>query len=177
MTDGRVNKNDALILNDSYSKWLAVFLTTKADGAFTKLAMRRTSIREGVPLTVVTDCETYFTSSEGQHWLKSVGCLQEFTAPRVQRLSRILGYDTEERRQCIDSFLLQYRNAKPATTGENPSKPFKNGALRTNLHNVSSADVTIFKGTRQEMAHGVVTLNLVNLILTIMDLEDGSVHR
>ncbi len=29
----------ALILIDSYSKWPEVFLTTKADGAFTKLAM------------------------------------------------------------------------------------------------------------------------------------------
>ncbi len=58
--------------------------------------------------------------------------------------------------QCIDSFLLQYRNAKHATTGESPSKLFKNRALRTNLHNVSSADVTFFKGTRQELVRGVV---------------------
>ncbi len=45
------------------------------------------------------------------------------------------------------------------------------------LHNVSSADITFFKGTRQEMARGVVMQNLGNRMATIMDLGDGSVHR
>ncbi len=62
----------ALILIDSYSKWPEVFLTTKVDRAFPKLAMRRTFSREGVPLTVVTDNGTHFTSSEVQDWLKLV---------------------------------------------------------------------------------------------------------
>ncbi len=53
-----------LILIDSYSKLPEVFLTTKADGAFTKLAMWTTFSREGAPLTVVTDNGTHFTSSE-----------------------------------------------------------------------------------------------------------------
>ncbi len=75
--------------------------------------------------------------------------------------------------QCIDSLLLQYRNATHATTGKSPSKLFKNRALPTNLHNVSSADVTFFKRTRQEMARGVVLQNLGNRMVTIMDLEDG----
>ncbi len=79
--------------------------------------------------------------------------------------------------QCIDSFLLQYRHAKHATTGESPSKLFKNRAFRTSLHSVSSAEVTFFKGTRQEMARGVVMQNLGNRMVTIMDLGDGSVHR
>ncbi len=72
----------SLILIDSFSKWPDVFRTTKADGAFTKLAMRRTFIREGVPLTVVTDNGTHITSSEVQDWLKSIACRQVFTAPR-----------------------------------------------------------------------------------------------
>ncbi len=147
--------------------WPEVFLTTKADGAFTKLAMRRTFSREGVPLTVVTDNGTHFTSSEVQYWLKSVGCRQVFSAPRhpesnglaenfVKTLKNAVRAmapaSFQNLEQCSDSFLLQYRNAKHATTGENPSKLFKNRTLRTNLYNVSFADVTFFKGTRQEMA-------------------------
>ncbi len=92
----------ALILIDSYSKWPDVFLTTKADGAFTKLAMRRTFIREGVPLTVVTDNGTHFTSSEVQDCLKSVGCRQVFTAPRHPESNGLVENkceDIEERRQ------------------------------------------------------------------------------
>ncbi len=72
----------ARILIDSYSKWPEVFLTLKADGAFTKLAMRITFSRLGVPLTVVTENGTHFASSEVQDWLKSVGCRQVFTTPR-----------------------------------------------------------------------------------------------
>ncbi len=79
--------------------------------------------------------------------------------------------------QCIDSFILQYQNAKHDTTGESRLKLFKNRALRTNMHNVSSTDVTFFNGTRQEMARGVVMQNLGNSIVTIVDLGDGSVHR
>ncbi len=44
--------------------------------------MRRTFSRDGVPLTVVTDNGTHFTSREVQDWLTSVGCRQVFTAPR-----------------------------------------------------------------------------------------------
>ncbi len=58
--------------------------------------------------------------------------------------------------QCINSFLLQCLYAKHATTGERPSKLFKNRALCTNMHNVSSADVAFFKGTRLEMADRAV---------------------
>ncbi len=64
-----LNKYYALILINS-----EVFLTTNADGAFTKLAMRRTFSHEVVPLTLVTDNETHFTSSEVQDWLELVGC-------------------------------------------------------------------------------------------------------
>ncbi len=67
-----MNQYYAPILIDSYSKWPEVFLTTKDEGAFTKLAMRRTFSREGVPLTVVTDNGTHLTSSEVQDLLKLV---------------------------------------------------------------------------------------------------------
>ncbi len=67
---------------------------------------------------------------------------------------------------CIDTFLLQYGNAKHAKTGESPSKLSKNRALRTNMHS-TSPDVTCFKGTRQEMARGVVMQNLGNRMVTI----------
>ncbi len=133
---------------------------------------------------MVTDNGTHFTSSEVQDWLKSVGCRQVFTAPRnpesnglaenfVKTLKNAVRAmapaSFQNLEQCIDSFLLYYRNAEHATTGESPSKLFKNRAHRTNLHNVSSTDVTFFKGTRQEMARGVVMQNLGNCMVTILD--------
>ncbi len=130
----------ALILIDSYSKWTEVFLTTKADGALTKLAMRGTFSREGVPLTVVTDNGTHITSSKVQDWLKSVGCRQVFTAPRhpetkglaenfVKTLKNAVRAmapaSFQNLEQCIDSFRLQYRNAnmaQPAKVPQNYSR-------------------------------------------------------
>ncbi len=140
----------------------------------------REQSREGVPLT---DNGTPFTSSVVQYWLKSSGCRHVFTAPRhpesnglAENFVKTLKNAVEAMilapfqnlEQCIDSFLLQYWNAKHATTVESPSKLFKNRALRTSMHNVSSADVTIFKGTSQKRSCGVIMQNLGNRMVTII---------
>ncbi len=81
----------ALILIDSYSKWPEVFLTTKADGAFTKLAMRRMFSREGTTFYIKRS-----TRLVGIDWLPA--CIYRSSTCRVQRLSGNRCEDTEERR-------------------------------------------------------------------------------
>ncbi len=96
-----LNQYYALILIDSYSKWPEVFLTTKAEGVFTKLAMRRKFSREGVPLTVVTHNGTLYIKRSARlveiSWLPT--SIYRSSTSRVQRLSGKLCEDTEKRRQ------------------------------------------------------------------------------
>ena len=77
-----LGKYYALILEDSYSRYPEVFLTTSASGDFTTTALRKFFSREGIPQVLVTDNGTHFNASSLQEWLKQIGVTQLFTTPR-----------------------------------------------------------------------------------------------
>ena len=74
-----LSKYYALVIEDSFSKYPDVFLTTNA---FTQWALRRFFARKGVPNTIVSDNGTHFAADTLQTWLKSIRCHSLFTAPR-----------------------------------------------------------------------------------------------
>ena len=181
----------ALVVEDSYSKFPEVFLTSNPTAAFTKSALQRLFAREGVAQVLVTDNGTHFSQKELRDWLLSIGCYPLFTAPRhpcsngqaenfvrsLKMAVRASSPSTYEHLQaCVDGFLLQYRNAAHASTRQAPALLFKGRHLRSSMA-LDTSDVKFFRGNNNRPCEGLVLRRLGNRMFFIMDKEDGTVHR
>lgn len=181
----------ALVIEDAFSKFAEVFLTTNASAAFTKRALQNLFAREGIAQVLVTDNGTHFTQRELQEWLHSIGCNTVYTAPRhpqsngqaenfVRTLKTAIraGSPTnlEQLQTCVDNFLLQYRNAVHASTKKSPAMLFKGRNLRSSMV-FDTTDVTFFRGNDARPCDGLIIGHLGNRMFKVMDRDDGSVHR
>lgn len=187
---GPILNHYALIIQDAYSKFPEVFLTTNATSEFTKLALQKFFAREGVAQVLVSDNGTHFTAAELQTWLKSIGCNPIQIAPRhpqsnglaenfVRTLKQAVKASSpksiSELHRCIDTFLLHFRNARHATTGKAPAEMFKGRVLRMN--NMDTTEVQFYRGNNHRVSEGMVLGRLGNRMFTIIDKFDGSLHR
>ena len=181
----------ALVIEDSFSKYPEVFLTTSATAAFTKWALRRFFAREGVPNVMVSDNGTHFAAESLQSWLKSIGCHSVFTAPRHPRSNglaenfvktlktAIAAQDPQNLDalwQAIDAFLIQYRNATHATTGKTPSMLLHGRNARTTA-NVDTTDIMFYRGNDTRPCKGLILNQVGRKMFQVIDQEDGSLHR
>ena len=181
----------ALVVEDAFSKFPEVFITSSPTASFTKSALQRLFAREGVAQVLVTDNGTHFSSKELQDWLRTIGCYPLFTAPRHPRSNgqaenfvrslkvaiRAASPSTYEKLQaCVDGFLLQYRNSTHASTKQAPALLFKGRHLRSSMA-LDTFDVTFFRGNDSRLREGLVLRRLGNRMFSIMDKEDGTVHR
>ena len=181
----------ALVIEDSYSKYPEVFLTTNATADFTIWALRGFFARERVPQIIVSDNRTPFTADVTQKWLKSIGCHSFFTAPRhpqsnglAENLVKTLKtaiyaqapQTLDQLWQSVDSFLMQYRNAKHSTTGKTPAFLLHGRNMRTTA-NVDTIDVTFYRGNVSRPCRGLLLNSIDNRMFHIIDQEDGSLHR
>lgn len=181
----------ALVVEDAYSKFPEVFLTTSATAAFTKRALQSFFAREGIAQVLVTDNGTHFTQQDLQDWLRKIGCNTLFTAPRHPQsngqaenfvrslktaIRTISPTSLEDLQTGIDNFLLQYRNAAHSTTRKSPALLFKGRNLRSSM-SLDTTEVTFFRGNDARPCDGLVLNRLGNRMFSIMDREDGSVHR
>ena len=186
-----LQKYYALVIEDSYSKYPEVFLTTNATAAFSQWALRRFFAREGVPNVLVSDNGTHFSAESFQNWLKKIGCHHIFTAPRHPRSNglaenfvKILktAITAQSPRthddlwQAIDAFLIQYRNAIHASTGKTPSMMLHGRNARTTA-NIDTTDVTFFRGNDTRPSRGLLLNPLGSRMFQIIDQDDGSLHR
>ena len=64
----------ALVVEDAFSKFPEVYLTTAATAAFTRTALQSLFAREGIPQVLVTDNGTHFSDRALQAWLHNIGC-------------------------------------------------------------------------------------------------------
>ena len=181
----------ALIVEDAYSRYPDVFITTSPTANFTKFAFRKFFSKEGVPQVIVSDNGTHFTGEVLQSWLESIGCRSVFTAPRhpcsnglaerfVRTLKTAISANSpttlEELHHCVDVFLLNYRNAVHPTTGRTPAMLFKGRNLRTAV-NLDSTDVIFYRGNGSRPCTGLLMRKIGNRMFHVMDREDGSMHR
>ena len=58
------NKNSFLIMVDSYSKWLEVEIVSHCDTKNTTLCLGKWFFRYGIPVQLISDNGTQFTSQE-----------------------------------------------------------------------------------------------------------------
>ena len=163
-----LGKYYALIVEDAFSKFPEVFLTTNATAEFTKTALRKLFARESIAQVLVTDNGTHFTADHLRSWLKSIGCHMVYTAPRhpcsngqaenfVRTLKTAIRANSpttwEELNNCIDTFLLQYRNASHSSTGKTPAMLFKGRNLRTSA-NIDTTEITFYRGNNARPREG-----------------------
>jgi transposase InsO family protein len=131
-----IGKYYALVVQDAFSKFPEVFLTTSANSQFTKEALQKFFSREGMAQVLVTDNGSHFAAKDLQKWFKSIGCQALFIAPRLPQSngqaenfvrtpkSAIQASNpttSQDLHGVVDTFLLQYRNAKHAATKNSPA--------------------------------------------------------
>ena len=124
------------------------------------MALRKVFSRESIPFALVTDNGSHFITGNLESWFKSLRCHQLLTAPGhpqsngsakncVKTLQSAIQSSSPnsflQLDQCIDNFLMQYRNAEHTVMKKSPSTLFKNRTLRICLNCIKSSDVTYFK--------------------------------
>ena len=77
---------------------------------------------------------------------------------------------------CVEGFLLQYRNATHATTKQSPAFLFKGRELRSSMA-LDTTEVTFFRGNDSRLCEGLVLKRMGKRMFSIIDKDDGTVHR
>ncbi|GAA54547.1 hypothetical protein CLF_103829 [Clonorchis sinensis] len=72
---------------------------------------------------------------------------------------------------------MQYRDAVHSVTGKSPALLFNSRPLRSSLDCVETDDVTFFKGNDLRPATGIILSSNAKRTVTILDLDDLSIHR
>ncbi|XP_041376684.1 uncharacterized protein K02A2.6-like [Gigantopelta aegis] len=134
-----------LIMVDAYSKWPEVVQMNKTTSGRTLL--RTIFARNGLPIQLVSDNGPQFTSEEFATFMKANGVEHVTSAPYhpstnglVERFVQSFKMAMRSSKQDVGSvqkklskFLLAYRNASQATTGEPPAKLFMGRTLMSRL--------------------------------------------
>ena len=180
-----------LVVQDAFSKFPEVFITTSASADFTKKALKKLFAREGIAQVLVSDNGTHFTAQHLQTWLRSIGCHSVFSPPRhpqsngqaenfVKTLKTAIHTvnprTLDELDDAVNNFLLQFRNAVHPSTGKSPAMLFKGRNLRSSL-NMDTTEVMFYRGNNNRPCDGLVVSRLGNRMFQVMDRADGSMHR
>ncbi|XP_041674675.1 uncharacterized protein K02A2.6-like isoform X1 [Drosophila eugracilis] len=154
---GPIHSMMLLIITDAYSKWLEVKVTKTITAGATIAILDELFATYGVPLMLVTDNGTNFTSKEFKNYLTSAGIrYHKLTAPYhpatngqaernvqiVKQALKAMRTSSDTMRRDLNEFLQQYRNAPHCTTGEPPAKLFLGRKLRTRLDLIRPENVT-----------------------------------
>lgn len=135
---GPIRGRYLLILVDSFTKWIEVFVLTRITTEATIKCLRTTFARFGLPVLVVSDNGPQFTASEFKNFLQVNG-IQHMTSPVAHpqsngaaenavktvklALEKILATEGDMMvEDAIVNFLMVYRNTPHCTTQETPSQ-------------------------------------------------------
>ena len=138
-----------LVIVDAYSKWLEVFQTTTTTTQNTIECLRETFARFGVPMELVSDNGTQFTSSSFKKFCLDNGIKHLTTAPyhpqsngqaerfvdTLKRTMNKLKGSGDTVAQDLQTFLRTYRSTPSAATpsGKSPAEEFLGRPVRTTL--------------------------------------------
>ena len=131
---GPINGTYYLVLVDAHSKWVEIFPTPTITSKATISLLRSCFARFGLPVVLVSDNGTCFTSSEFKEFIELNGIRHVCSAPfhpstnglaenMVKTFKSALRHlKGEEVSIAIDRFLFKYRLTPHTTTGLSPSE-------------------------------------------------------
>ena len=139
-----------LVVVGAYSKWPEVCVTKNTSSQSTISMLRPIFARWGIPEELVSDNGPQFCSKEFEVFTAQLGSRHKRGAPYypatnglaerfVQTVKKRLKIAFSERLEFhyrLDRFLMAYRNAPHAITGESPAQLMLGRSLRTRLSNV-----------------------------------------
>lgn len=127
-----------LIIVDSFSKWIEVFITKNPNAEFTLEKLYETACRFGLPDTIVTDNGVQFKNIEFETFTASFGIKHVFSAPGfpatngqaesavkiVKKGIRAVTCSQPNRdiKCVVNQFLFDYRTTPHTSTMESPAK-------------------------------------------------------
>ena len=135
-----------LIVIDSHSKWMEVVPVSNTSTSNTCDALNNIFSTHGLPVTLVSDNGTAFTSHEFSRWCQRSGIKHIRSAPRHPSTNGLAERAVQIFKNCIKKmdtslswtariykFLFRYRNTPHSTTGETPSLLLMNRVIRTHI--------------------------------------------
>jgi len=135
-----------LIVVDAYSKWMDVHVTNSSSSPATIEKLENTFATHGLPVTIVSDNGTSFTSSEFGQFVSQNGIDHVFSPPyhpgsnglaerSVQTfnesMNKMDGSGSIESK--VSHFLFRYRSTPHTTTGKSPAELMFSRKMRTHL--------------------------------------------
>ena len=141
---GPFNGKMYLIVIDSYSKWIEIIPTTSATAEATVTILREIFSRWGLPLMIVSDNATCFTSYIFTDFCKHNAIKHITSSPHhpstnglAERAVQVFKHGVKKITGDIDTnishFLLHYRSCPQSTTGETPSMLMMKRQIRTRI--------------------------------------------
>lgn len=140
-----------LIVIDAHSKWLEVKRISNSSTAVTVDALNSIFATHGLPVTLVSDNGTAFTSEEFKNYCKLSGIKHVTSAPRHPSTNGLAEKAVQIFKNCIkkmdqslhwnariNKFLFKYRNTPHSTTQETPARLLLNREVRTPLSMIQS---------------------------------------
>jgi hypothetical protein len=133
-----------LVITDSYSKYIDAHIMASASSAGTIQKLRQTFATHGLPVQLVSDNGTCFTSAEFGDFCKQNGIKHTCTAPyhpssnglaerAVQTLKNGLRKSVGDLEDRLCRFLLHYRATPQSTTNQSPAELLMGRRPRTRL--------------------------------------------
>ena len=131
---GPIKGHYFLVIIDAYSKYIEVFPTKSTTSTTTIRLLRTCFSRWGLPVSLVSDNGTAFTSAEFKNFILNTGIRHTTSAPHqkstngqaesaVKTFKDACGdFEGEEIQEKLDRFLFQYRITPHTTTGISPNE-------------------------------------------------------
>ncbi|MFH4981910.1 hypothetical protein AB6A40_008619 [Gnathostoma spinigerum] len=136
-----------LVVVDTHSKWLGIFMTDQSTASTTLKLLRQLFAQFGMPEVIVSDNGTQFTSTQFAYFCKRNGIEHIFSPPyhpqsngQAERfvdtfkrtMSKLRGEETTA--EALQTFLLSYRTTPNATlSNRSPAEVLLGRRLRTSL--------------------------------------------
>ena len=141
---GPIDGKYFLVVVDAYSKWVEIFPTTSTTTKETVACLQHAFALFGLPVTIVSDNGTCFTSAEFQAFVSARGIRHITSAPyhpatnglaerMVQTFKGHLRKSNVPLRLALDQFLFNYRLTPHTTTGISPAELMMSRKLRCRL--------------------------------------------
>lgn len=160
---GPVQGKYFLVLVDAHSKWVEIFPTNGPSTSETIKCLRHCFCQLGLPVTIVSDNGTCFTSKEFKDFLQTNGIRQVTSAVykpstnglaerMVQTFKSALTASKESYTNLLDKFLFKYRVTPHSTTGVSPAELLFKRKLRCRLDLLHPQEMVAGKVTRSQEA-------------------------